>query len=72
MGRLNHWPRRGWVRNILRRERVRPFFSLSTASPARVVPSTSIVPWRHNDTSEVWKIRHSPEIIEGVMSKIGN
>lgn len=39
---------------------------------ARVVPCTSIVPWRNNDTSEVRKIRDSPEIIKAIVSKIGN
>jgi len=39
---------------------------------ARVVPSASIVPRRHNDTSEVGKVRDGSEIIEAVMSEIGD
>jgi hypothetical protein len=56
----------------LRSERVWSLFSLSTAVLARVVPSASIVPRRHNDTSEVGKVRDGSEIIEAVMSEIGD
>jgi hypothetical protein len=73
MDRLNHWPRRRWIRSILRCEGVRSLFPQSiTAVLACVVPCTSIVPWRNNDTGEVRKIRDSPEIIKAIVSKIGN